>query len=72
MNFHITHNSKTNLYDLQITKMDPIEYNTEIVVGEFFDITLDKVTKIMSQAEMILAFGYEFIESLDKGRLREY
>jgi len=72
MNFHITHNSKTNLYDLQITKMDPIEYNTEIVVGEFFDITLDKVTKIMSNAEMILAFGLEYMESEDKGRLREY
>jgi hypothetical protein len=51
MNFHITHNSKTDLYYLQITKTDPIEYHKEVVVGEFFDIPLAEVTKIMSNKE---------------------
>jgi hypothetical protein len=60
-----------NLYHLQITKTDPID-GTETVVGEFYDISIEQANYIMLNWEMVEAFGLEYMESEDKGRLREY
>ena len=43
MKHYISQNPKTNLYRLTITKQDPIQNDVEIVVGDFFEITLNEV-----------------------------
>ena len=68
MTFHINYDTHTT-FRLIVTKPDQIE---EIVVGEFYDITMEQVNYIILNWEMVEAFGLEFMESKDKGRLREY
>ena len=71
MTFHINYDTHTT-FRLIVTKPDPIEGNFETVVGEFYDISIQEVNDIMLNWEMVEAFGLEFMESEDKGRLREY
>ena len=68
MTFHISYDTYTT-FKLIVTKPDQIE---EIVVGEFYDISMEQVNYIILNWEMVEAFGLEFMESKDKGRLREY
>lgn len=71
MNFHINYDTATT-FRLIVTKSDPIEYNTEIIVGEFYDISIQEVNYIILNWEMVEAFGLEYMKSEDKGRVREY
>jgi len=71
MNFHINYDTATT-FRLIVTKSDPIEYNTEIIVGEFYDISLQEANYIILNWEMVEAFGLEYMQSKDKGRVREY
>ena len=71
MNFHINYDTATT-FRLIVTKSDPIEYNTEIIVGEFYDISLQEANYIILNWEMVEAFGLEYMQSEDKGKLREY
>ena len=68
MTFHISYDTYTT-FKLIVTKPDQIE---ETVVGEFYDISMEQVNYIILNWEMVEAFGLEFLESEDKGRLREY
>ena len=68
MTFHINYDTHTT-FKLVVTKPDQFE---ETVVGEFYDITLEQVNYIMLNWEMVEAFGLEFMESEDKGTLKEY
>ena len=68
MTFHISYDTYTT-FKLIVTKPDQIE---ETVVGEFYDISMEQVNYIILNWEMVEAFGLEFMESKDKGRLREY
>ena len=68
MTFHISYDTYTT-FKLIVTKPDQIE---ETVVGEFYDISMEQVNYIILNWEMVEAFGLEFMESEDKGRLREY
>jgi len=71
MNFHINYDTATT-FRLIVTKSDPIEYNTEIIVGEFYDISLQEANYIILNWKMVEAFGLEYMQSKDKGRVREY
>ena len=53
MNFHINYDTHTT-FRLIVTKTDPIEYNKEVIVGEFYDISLQEVNHIILNAERIL------------------
>ena len=53
LNFHINYDTATT-FRLIITKMDPIEYHKEVVVGEFYDISLQEVNYYLLNAERIL------------------
>ena len=68
MTFHISYDTYTT-FKLIVTKPDQIE---ETVVGEFYDISMEQVNYIILNWDMVEAFGLEFMESEDKGRLREY
>ena len=70
MNFHISYDTYTT-FRLIVTKPDPID-DTETVVGEFYDISIEQVKHIILNWEMVEAFGLEYMQSEDKGRLREY
>ena len=68
MTFHINYDTHTT-FKLVVTKPDQTE---ETVVGEFYDISMEQVNYIILNWEMVEAFGLEFMESEDKGTLKEY
>ena len=70
MTFHINYDTYTT-FRLIVTKPDPTD-GTETVVGEFYDISIQEVNYIMLNWEMVEAFGLEYMESDDKGTLKEY
>ena len=71
LNFHINYDTHTT-FRLVVTETDPVEYNTEVVVGEFWNIPIEEVNYIILNWKMVEAFGLEYMQSEDKGRLREY
>jgi len=70
MTFHVNYHTHTT-FRLIVTKPDLID-DTETVVGEFYDISIEQVKHIILNWEMVEAFGLEYIESEDKGTLKEY
>jgi hypothetical protein len=55
MTFHINNDTNTT-FRLIVTKPDPID-NTETVVGEFYNISIQKANYIMSNWKTVEAFG---------------
>ena len=60
MTFHINYDTHTT-FKLIVTKPDPID-NTETVVGEFYDISIEQVNYIILNWKTVEAFGLEYME----------